>query len=731
MSRNRAGEKMSAFDTGGSSLQEVADEIYGASAPGITTARIVASAVDINSIWADRAQPRRAVPASLRLHWNGDPADVPDLLGKWYAVATELAGVELDIVAMLKGEGEGIASDNTHSLFADFVDLVRLAQSINRDGLMNPITVVESDNRWVIESGERRWLAYHLLAMYLGEAWGKIPAQKSDGRDYVWRQAAENTARRTLNAISMARQLALLIMAARDGSHYFAFDEVVGAGDCDRRFYAQVADGNTHRIPRGMGERIQAAMGLSMEQLARYRSLLRLTDDEEVNDVLWVRADIENWAEGALREIATLPMGKVREVIQQEDWTLEKLKMLKDTLPIGKVSSAEAAAPAPALGVYEGAVYRVGDKVKSMAGMIGEVRGINGRLIQVATPYGLRDYYPHQLTKVENPLAAAPAPLNEAAHEAEPLVLAFTAGEAVMIVETEEVGKILRRRPDGLWAIELGSGIQRIRSDMEIVSLGRTWDEFVAEAEEDESLDPYAIVPELTEDADEWDDEPEDDQPEESEALVADINGLYPVEPSPDAVVEKARQIALEAVGNSEWDLNDRIKGRMGHGDRNMMAQLGGGYIPVRGHPLPLSRNQVGVRLLVEGRERLFRFNAFQLLRWKLNNRKQAEASDKTDSVEQPYPTITPALDSASREIVAGLAALCAVTGDMDGVALFSEMAEATVEGIESLAESDELLPHLNRSYVRMSEFMARLDVVLTELLNQMAREGGYDNWVE
>lgn len=704
MSRNRAGEKMSAFDTGGSSLQEVADEIYGASAPGITTARIVASAVEIHSIWADRAQPRRAVPASLRLHWNGDPADVPDLLGKWYAVATELAGVELDIVAMLKGEGEGIASDNTHSLFADFVDLVRLAQSINRDGLMNPITVVESDNRWVIESGERRWLAYHLLAMYLGEAWGKIPAQKSDGRDYVWRQAAENTARRTLNAISMARQLALLIMAARDGSHYFAFDEVVGAGDCDRRFYAQVADGNTHRIPRGMGERIQAAMGLGMEQLSQYRSLLRLTDDEEVNDALWVRADIENWPENTLRQIRTLTAVKVREVIQQEDWSLDMLRKMLDTLTPVKVSPAEAAAPAPALGVYEGAVYRVGDKVKSMAGMIGEVRGVNGRLIQVATPYGLRDYYPHQLTKVENPLAAAPAPLNEAAHEAEPLVLAFTAGEAVMIVETEEVGKILRRRPDGLWAIELGSGIQRIRSDMEIVSLGRTWDEFVAEAdainEGDDSLDPYAIVPEPTEDADEWIDEFELNDEREAEALSSYYDRVVDNQSSP---AEQRRGAGLRKLMGKRVVTKSGIKGRV---------------IDVQGEWLTIDRDD-------RGKGQSFHCTVVTLLH-------EAEASDKTDSVQQqPYPTITPALDSASREIVAGLAALCAVTGDMDGVALFSEMAEATVEGIESLAESDELLPHLNRSYVRMSEFMARLDVVLTELLNQMAREGGYDNWVE
>lgn len=702
MSRNRAGEKMSAFDTGGSSLQEVADEIYGASAPGITTARIVASAVDINTIWADRAQPRRAVPASLRLHWNGDPADVPDLLGKWYAIATEMAGTPIDIVAMLKGEGEGIASDNTPSLFADFIDLVRLAQSINRDGLMNPITVVESDGRLMIESGERRWLAYHLLYIHLGAAWGKIPAQRSDGRDYVWRQAAENTARRTLNAISMARQLALLIMAARQGqSHYFAFDEVVGAGDCDRRFYAQVADGNTHRIPRGMGERIQAAMGLSMEQLARYRSLLQLTDDEDLNDIIWVRADIENWPEGWQREIATLPHGKVSEVVKGSDWSFDDLRALANTLTAVKVSPAEAAAPAPALGVYEGAVFRVGDKVKSMAGMIGEVRGINGRLIQVATPYGLRDYYPHQLTKVENPLAAAPAPLNEAAHEAEPLVLAFTAGEAVMIVETEEVGKILRRRPDGLWAIELGSGIQRIRSDMEIVSLGRTWDEFVAEAEAinegDDSLDPYAIVPEPTEDADEWDDEPEDDQPE-AEALSSYYDRVVDNQSSP---AEQRRAEARKLMGKRVITKSG-IKGRV---------------IDVQGEWLTLDRDD-------RGKGQSFHCRVVTLLH-------EAEASDKTDSVGQPYPTITPALDSNTREIVAGLAALSHAIGDMDGVALFSEMAEATIEGVEALAESDELLPHLNRCYVRMSEFMARLDVVMAEMLNQMAREGGYENWVE
>lgn len=681
---------MSAFDTGGSSLQEVADEIYGGSsgAPGINTARIVATGVDINTIYADVKQPRRAIPASVRLHWTGDPAAVPELLGTWYTIATKQAGMELDIEAMLKGEGEGIATDNPHSLMADFIDLVRLAQSINRDGLMNPITVVETDERVVIESGERRWLAYHLLYIHLGEAWGKIPAQRSNGKDYVWRQAAENTARRTLNAISMARQLALLIMAARD-SHYFDFEEVVGAGECDRRFYAQVADGNTHRIPRGMGERIQAAMGLGMEQLSQYRSLLRLTDDEEVNDALWVRADIENWSENAMREIRTLTPVKVREIIQREDWSLDDLRTMVDTLTAVKVSPP----PAPALGVYEGAVFRVGDKVKSMAGMIGEVRGINGRLIQVATPYGLRDYHPHQITKVENPLAAAPAPLNEEAHEAEPVQLNFERGEAVMIVETEDVGQIMRRRPDGLWAIELGSGIQRIRSDMEIVSLGQSWAEFVAQAEEDESLDPYAIVPELTEDADEWDDEPEP----QAEAL----SSYY------DRVVHQQGDLHEQKKQEARKLLGQRVKTQSG---------IKGRVVAVEGEWLTIDRDD-------RGNARSFHYSSVTLLH---------EASDKADSVQQqPYPVSTLALTKFQGHIVSALAALSHATGDMDGVALFSGLAELTTEGVEAMAASDELMPHLNRSYVRMSEFMARLDVVMTELLNQIARTAGEENWVE
>jgi hypothetical protein len=91
-----------------------------------------------------------------------------------------------------------------------------------------------------------------------------------------------------------------------------------------------------------MGERIQAAMGLSEKRIAEYRRLLKLTDDDAVNDALWTRADIEDWAEGFMRDVSTLPIGKVSEVIERPNWTAEDLRTL--------IERPAAAAPAAAQG---------------------------------------------------------------------------------------------------------------------------------------------------------------------------------------------------------------------------------------------------------------------------------------------------------------------------------------------------------------------------------------------
>ena len=63
-------------------------------------------------------QPRRAIPASIRLHWNGDPEDVTEMLGIWHAIACAKAGVEIDPVAVVNGRGEGIEVENTPAISA-------------------------------------------------------------------------------------------------------------------------------------------------------------------------------------------------------------------------------------------------------------------------------------------------------------------------------------------------------------------------------------------------------------------------------------------------------------------------------------------------------------------------------------------------------------------------------------------------------------------------------------
>lgn len=347
MAQRRKGlERAGVFDTSKTDLEEFTDAIYGASEPGLETGRIVARPTPLEEIYADVRQPRRAIPYSVRLNWDGSAQRVPDLLKQWGAVA----GV--DARPLIEGSGDGIETDGMPPVALQYVELARLAGDIKRVGLSNPISVVRYGNHYMIESGERRFLAYYMIYLHTGdERWQKIPAILSDGKDFVWRQASENTARRALNAIGMARQLALLIMESRegiDGVKYDAYEQIVLPGESDRRFYAQVANGNIHRIPKGFGERIQQAMGLSEKRIAEYRRLLKLTDDDTVNDALWVRADVDDWAERFMRDVAdTLPMGKVREIIERPNWTSDDLRALIErpapvavaapTSPIGEV----------------------------------------------------------------------------------------------------------------------------------------------------------------------------------------------------------------------------------------------------------------------------------------------------------------------------------------------------------------------------------------------------------
>ncbi|MCY4525998.1 MAG: hypothetical protein OXB89_05265, partial [Anaerolineaceae bacterium] len=254
-----------------SSAQETADAIYRdpglpPDIAGLDAQRRSARPVDIGNIWPDRSQPRRAVPLRARRHWDGDPRHVAQLFDGWQQ-EMQRDGVALDLEALLRQRHwpEGLddspdGSDEAEnwleradSLTATLPGLVRLAVNIRQIGLTNPVTVARAERAFQLETGERRWLAFHLLHQHFpDENWSHIPAHLVEQVD-VWRQAGENSARRDLNAIGRARQLAILLMdLLRERGHSFRnFDEVLAAGGSERDYYAQVADGQEFRIPRG------------------------------------------------------------------------------------------------------------------------------------------------------------------------------------------------------------------------------------------------------------------------------------------------------------------------------------------------------------------------------------------------------------------------------------------------------------------------------------------------
>lgn len=415
------GQKLNLFG-GGDDLVSVANEIYGGSAEIPDSGRVVARPTSIMQIWRDPKQPRRAIPSTISMHNDGNPLEVVPMLQQWQAVAEEAAGVTIPVEALLNGEGEGLDTDKFPSVSTKFIELVRFAAGIKADGLQNPITIIESDGKLVVEGGERRLLAFHLLNDYMGEKWSKIPASKGDPNNSVFRQCTENMQRSDLNAISKGRQIALLIMevrqqhASEDGAEYADYETVVKGG-CDRRFYAQVADGNVHRIPNGKKERIEAAMNLTMEQISQYRRLLRLTNDEAVNDALWIRADAENWPERVLRDISTLTMVKVQEVINRPNWTLDDLKALKE-VPVSKPFDYPPAPSMPAPVRPPVTSEWMQKTILTKAGFLGVVVGMTDTLLTAEMePDGKRAQFNFQdVTLVANdtnrrpPVVPAPSP---------------------------------------------------------------------------------------------------------------------------------------------------------------------------------------------------------------------------------------------------------------------------------------------------------------------------------
>ena len=300
-SRDR-GRKGNIFEASVTSptLSDVDSAIYG-EIDKVDSGKQVARPIDIMAIKPDPTQPRRTIPSLVRNMWDGESETVPQMLANWWDLVQQERDAEFPLASYLLAEDDLPRPEASGPLENILVDLLELAASIRREKLTNPITVLRSGNTYLIETGERRWLAYQLLRWVFpdDEQWTHILAHTVSQFD-VWRQATENTMRQNLNAISRARQLSILIMDLYQemGTSFQSFHELVAPGGSDRLYYAQVADGNEYRIPRGKGEMLLGATGLKNDvQLRQYRDLLRLPDE------LWLQADDMNLSEGEIRKL--------------------------------------------------------------------------------------------------------------------------------------------------------------------------------------------------------------------------------------------------------------------------------------------------------------------------------------------------------------------------------------------------------------------------------------------
>lgn len=250
--------------------------------------------VDIFKIRADLTQPRHILPSDVRVQWDGTADSIQYLLRLWInMVEQDRGGEPLLISDML--QAKEIEQVRTKSyLEKNLLDLIETAWTIITGGLINPITIFPNN---VIETGERRWLAYHLLFLITEDAkWRTIPAKEVKKGD-VWRQAAENTARSDLNAIGKARQYAKLMLALHEevnGATFHDFTEFKH----EHHYFYQAYELSA---PYGHRGRILTAMGLqSPTELTRCRTILNLPDS------VWMMADDYNIAQDVIIKCADM-----------------------------------------------------------------------------------------------------------------------------------------------------------------------------------------------------------------------------------------------------------------------------------------------------------------------------------------------------------------------------------------------------------------------------------------
>jgi hypothetical protein len=251
--------------------------------------------IPLESLHPDPMQPRRTIPALLRPYWIGRPDTeaLAYLFNQWAREIADERQAPYDL-------SEALISDTPDDMIGPreqaLIPIINLAKKIRQQGFLHPITAGRRSGLLTIESGERRWLAAHLLHYAFPdehETWAIIPARTVETIN-VWRQASDNL-HSDLNAIAAARQLALLVMDLyiTNGA---AFDPL-STFETEQEFYAQVADGVRYPVPGQQRDLLLNATGLrTAVHVRQYRRLLRLPN------LVWVMADDLNWTENWIQK---------------------------------------------------------------------------------------------------------------------------------------------------------------------------------------------------------------------------------------------------------------------------------------------------------------------------------------------------------------------------------------------------------------------------------------------
>jgi len=268
----------------------------------------------LDMVRPDPVQPRRVLPEEIHRKFHNNrltPTQALRELVQLAQVSSRQNGRPFSNVLELlpdtenDNEESGKLSPEEETLR----DLVNLAVTIRDDGQVNPLTVVDMTEGvtrlYRIETGERRYWATWILRDF-------IPSYEHDGmidgiivpteKSSIFRQAKENTARKGLSAIAMARQAALLLLTVH------GYEIPITAVDND--FYRQALDLDL-RGKREYTETILNAMGgIGKMRFSHYKSLLHLSDEA------LELADRFGLDEFRLRPVLQLPPEEHVEMIQ-------------------------------------------------------------------------------------------------------------------------------------------------------------------------------------------------------------------------------------------------------------------------------------------------------------------------------------------------------------------------------------------------------------------------------